>query len=86
MKALLLVLVILFLSGCKSVNVKVTDDDGTNWDISYLVFGKSELSDVEAKVGAVSFNLGNSSTDSASGMDKVIDAVIAGKLVAAPLQ
>ena len=84
MKNLIIAVALLMLVGCKSVNVKVTDDDGADWDISYFVWGKSELSDVEAKVGAVSFNLGKSLNDSPTGLDKAIDAIISGKLVAVP--
>ena len=84
MKTGLMILMVLTLTACKSVGVTVTDQNGTDWDINYRVFGKSELSDVSATVGNVSFNLGASSNDSPTGTDKVIDAFITGKLVAVP--
>jgi len=68
MKKLIILIMLLVLTSCKSVGVKVTDPNNADWDISYFIWGKSNLQDVEASVGDVRFKLGSSSVDTPTGV------------------
>lgn len=75
MKKLLLIFLLVLVS-CKSVNVQVKDQNNVDWDISYFVWGKSSLQDVDAKVGDVTFTLGSSQTDTPTGLSPEIGACL----------
>lgn len=75
MKSLLVVLFL--LAGCTTTSVEVVDGNGVSWDISYTAFGKKDLKDVNAQVGAVQFSLGSSSQDTPTISNEVIACLIA---------
>ena len=79
---LLMVMVVLFLYGCTTAKVKVTDDSGIGWDIRYTTFGKKDLKDVRAAVGNIEFSLGSSSQDTPTLSNAEIACILAPELCA----
>ncbi len=60
MKTSVLLLLIVLLTGCAKVNVKVSEDEG--WDISYNVLWR-ELEALEVEVNGVKVSLGRTGSE-----------------------
>ena len=59
---ILIVILVLLLTSCAKVSVKVKDQMGVGWDIKYNVLFR-QVEDVEAKVGDVTFSIGKAGND-----------------------
>jgi hypothetical protein len=79
-KLLLSVAILLLVTGCKHWSVH-TNIDGATWDVSYTVLGRSEMTDVHAKVGNNTIDLGKSTNDAPTGSDMLLNAILNGQLV-----
>lgn len=63
MNTLLIILAAILLSSCARVTVQTeTTPTGTDWDITYSVFGR-KLEDLNASVGDIEFSLGKAGND-----------------------